>query len=77
MSELNPLYKEVRICKKCGKEFRNKFKDYELCYDCLKPVHEEISKKVNINMLYKTKINYYKYDTRKILNNDTRKNRKK
>lgn len=65
MSEINPLYKEIWTCKECGKEFRNKFKDYELCFDCIQPILKEIDEKVKIKMLYKTKINYDKYDTGK------------
>jgi hypothetical protein len=36
--------------------------DYELCYDCLKPIHEEIQKKLGTKIIYETKIDYKKYD---------------
>jgi len=45
-------------CVECGVKFYNKFQDYNLCSDCLAPVHEEIHERL------KTKIILYnRYQT--------------
>jgi hypothetical protein len=62
MGVKNKLYQEIRYCEKCGKKFYNKFMDYDFCYDCLEPIHEEIHKKLGTKIIYETKIDYKKYD---------------
>ena len=55
------LYQDIRYCERCGKKFHNKFMDYELCYDCLKHVHENIHKKLKTKTIYETIIDYEKF----------------
>lgn len=59
----NINYKEFVTCEKCGKETRGRFQGKKLCYDCTKPLHQDLNIRLGTDkkLVYKTNINYDKY----------------